>query len=814
MLDTLASDLRFAGRMLRKSPVFTIVAVVVVSLGTGAVTTIYSAMNAMLFRPLPGTAQPERLVEIERTLRDGSGSLSHSREEWTALREGARSFDDIAAWGKATFALASGGEGIAVNGSLVSANYFDVLGVRPALGRFFLAEEDATPLTHPVVVVSEAYWESRLGADSGAVGRTITVNGRPYTLVGVAPREFPGVITAIRVDAWAPLMMRGWIRPGSDGPGARGLRLFGRIREGTTPAAARQELASLVAARAAEEPASWGTRVFTGLRTYAMTGLPEDASRSLLGFSTLLLGAASLVLLIASVNVASMLSARAVARRREMAVRAALGAGRGRLVRQLLTESLLLFALGAGGGIVVAMWTTHALERIPIPSSVAVSLELSPDLRVLAFALVVALLTGTIFGVAPALRASRQDITSRLRDEGAGSGTRRRIASSALIVGQLAMSLVLLVGAGLFLRALDRGARIDPGFETTGVATVHLQPEAWGYDPARANEFFRSLRETLEGTPGVTAVSYANRLPLVLSSSGDEIRLEDAGTRAGGGAETLPIQLQIVDGSFFDVLRLPLVAGRALEVADDERAPRVAVVNETLANRIAPDGDAVGRTFRIHDERITVVGVARDAKYASLGETTPPFAYFPIAQRPEPQRALMVRAAGDPRAMAPVIRRAILAIDPMLPVPQMLSLEEATGIVLFPQRIAAIVTGVLGAVGLLLAAVGLYGVIAFSTSRRTREIGIRIALGARGADVLRMIVGEGMRLAAAGVLVGILLAAAATRLLASLLFDVSPLDPLTFAAMSGLFVVVALLASWLPARRAAAAEPMAALRSE
>jgi predicted permease len=497
-----------------------------------------------------------------------------------------------------------------------------------------------------------------------------------------------------------------------------------------------------------------------------------------------------------------------------MAVRAALGAGRGRLVRQLLTESLLLFALGAGGGVLVAMATTRALERIPVPSSVQVTLELSPDGRVILFALGVALLTGLIFGVSPALQGARTDITSRLRDGSAGSGTRRGLGASLLIVGQLAMSLVLLVGAGLFLRALERGADIDPGFDTSGVATAMLHAESWGYDAARSRELYRSVRETLEETPGVTAVAYANRLPLVLSSSGDEIRLDGAGTRPDGQPETLPIQLQIVEGSFFDVVRLPLLAGRPITDADDERAPRVVVVNETLARRIAPDGDALGRSFHLGNARVTVVGVARDAKYASLRETTPPFAYFPMAQRPEPQRALMVRTSGDPGAMASVIRRALHEFDPALPVPPMLTLDEATGIVLFPQRIAAIVTGTLGLVGLLLAAVGLYGVIAFSTTRRTREIGIRLALGARGADVLRMIVGEGMRLAGIGVAVGVLLAAAATRVMASLLFDVSPLDPLTFAAMSALFVLVALAATWLPARRAARAEPMSVLRSE
>ncbi|HKG91321.1 MAG TPA: ABC transporter permease [Gemmatimonadaceae bacterium] len=821
MLGTIASDLRFAGRMLRKSPVFTAVAVLTISLGSGAVTTIYSAMNALLFRPLPGTAEPARLVHVEPIAPDG-GTSAASHTQYRYLRDGTRTLDGLAAWGRISLAVAANGEGASVYGNMVSANYFAVLGVRPLLGRFFLPEEDRTPLTHPVVVVSEAFWRSHLGADSGAVGRTVLVNGRPYTLIGVAPSGFRGIYVPMVTDAWVPLMMQHQLRPGAGGSPAdlpAPLRLFARLKAGASEAAARRELEALGTAWAAEAGrAADYARSTLGVRVYRMTGLPDDANRALFGFAAVLFGAAALVLLIASVNVASMLSARAVARQREMAVRTALGAGRGRLVRQLLTEILLLFGMGAVGGVLLAMQATAALERLPLPSDPPVSLELSPDPRVLAFALLVSLLTGLLFGLAPALRGARTDVASLLRDGSAASGTRRRLAGNALIVGQLALSLVLLVAAGLLLRALGRGSRVDPGFDLSGVAVAPLNTESWGYDATRGREFYRALREQVAALPGVTAASYTMHLQLTMHHNGDEIQVDGAAAaHAPGGGDrpgVVPVWYAEVDADYFAAMRVPLLRGRDFAPTDDERAPGVAIVNETLARQLWPDGSALGRTFGFRGKRVTIIGIARDAKYHKLDEATPPFVYFPLAQLWEPKRTLLVRTSGDPRALGPAIQRAVHAIDPALPRPVVSTLREETSIVLLPQRVAAMVTGVLGGMGFLLAAVGLYGVIAYSVSRRMREIGIRVAIGARRSDVLGMVIGEGMRLAAVGVAIGVVLAAAAARLLASLLFDVSPLDAVTFSGVAVLFAAVALVASYLPARRAAAADPMAVIRAE
>ena len=803
--SALVADVRFAARMLRKSPVFTLVVVLVVSVGSGAVTTIFSAMNALVLRPLPGVGEPARLVGIEPTRPDGEVLQQGSYALYDYLRERSRTVDGVAAWGKVSLTISAGEEGAAVWGNLVSGNFFDVLRVRPALGRFFAADEAQTPLSSPVIVVSSAFWKSRLGADPSAVGRMILVNGRPFTLIGVAPAAFRGVYTGVRADAWVPLSMQPLLRPRDDLANSSWLWLFGRLRDGATIEPARQELATLASTRAADGGEPRGPRGNSSVRVVTLSGLPGGEGGPLLGFLAILLAAATAVLMIAGVNVAAMLSARSLVRRREFAVRAALGAGRLRLVRQLLTEILLLFFFGAIGGFVFALAATGALEQISFPASLPVLLEISPDMRVLAFTLALSLLTGLVFGLAPALQAARRDITSRLRDDARAGSTRRSFLNRAVIVGQLALSLLLLVAAALFMRALARGQHVDPGFDPEGVTTAAFETESLGYSESRSREFYATLRARLEAVPGVTHVSYTGRLPLTAGSSVDDI--ETNGT-------TLSIHNGKVDADYFPLLRIPVVQGRAFTTHDDQTSAPVAVVNETLARRVWPDGTAVGRSFRFNKRLVTVVGVARDAKYAALGESTPPFAYFPLAQFWQPSQALLVRGGVGLQSIAPAIQEAARSIDPTVPRPQVSTLREATAIVLLPQRVAAMITGTLGAVGLVLTAVGLYGIMAYAAGRRTREIGIRLALGARRRDVVGMMMQEGLRLAAFGIVAGLLLAALAAPLIQSFLFNVSPLDTAAYGSMALLFVAVALAASYLPARRAAASDPLAALRAE
>jgi putative ABC transport system permease protein len=796
------ADLRLAVRLLTRTPIFTAIVIAVVALGSGAVTTVFSAMNAILLRPIPGVEAQGSLVAVSPSRRDGSIGEQISYPRYAHLRDQGRSLDGVAAWGRVAMTIAGDGAASTVLGNLVSANYFDVLGVQPAAGRFFAASE-AQPPGAPVVVVSEAYWRDALGGDPRAIGRTMSVNGHPFTLIGVAPLAFRGVYTGLVVDAWAPLSAQPQLRPRSSLAGGTWLWSFGRLRAGVDREAAAGELSALTQAhrQALGEPSE--PDAFDRMQVAPLTGLP-GGTRGALAFMSVLLGAAALVLIIAGINVAAMLSARYAARARDLAVRTAMGAGRLRLIRHLLTEVALLFVLGALGGFAVASAATAGLERLPLPGSISVTLELSPDLRVLGVAVAVSLVAGLIFGLGPALQGARRDITDRLKAESAGGGTRRSRLGRVLITGQVALSLVLLVAAGLFARAVDRGARVDPGFDMDGVATAVFEPESWGYDDTRTTAFYQALRDRLAAEPGVRAVGYANRVPLMFGSSVDAIEINDARRDAHYVA---------VDAGYFDALRLPIRRGRAVVDGDRQGAPRVAVVNETLARLLEPAGDAVGRTFRFRDAAVTVVGIARDARYASLDETTPPLFYVPLAQERQPRRALFVKTAA-PAGVATAIAAAVRAIDPRLPPTRVAALRDETRLALFPQRAAAIVTGGLGATGLLLAMLGLYGTVSADATARRREIGVRLALGADRGAILRGVVSRGLWIAGPGVAVGLLLAAAAMPLLEPWLFGVDPRDGLTYAAIGALLVMQTLVASYVPARRAAALDPVRVLRAE
>ena len=807
VIRTFFIDLCFAGRMLRKSPVFTVVVVLVTSLGSGAVTTILSGMDALVVRPLPGVTEAAELVTFDRTGTDGTGRQQASYRYYEHVRSRAHALDGVGAWSKVSLTISSGVGGTSVFGNMVSGNFFEVLGVRPALGRFFAAHEDRTPLTDPVIVVSHGFWKTRLAADPGVIGHVLRVNGRPFTLIGVTPPDFRGVLPPIQTDAWIPLMMQPQLRPQHNLTDKSWLWLFGRLRDGAGTESVRRELIALTAEYAAVARERPGAEALTDVRVARLTALPEELRGVMLGFMGLLLGAAALVLLIAVVNVASMFSARSIARQREMAVRTALGAGRTRLLRQLMTEIVGFFLLGGLGGVVIAIIAAEALERITLPASVPVplTLQLSPDFRTMAIGLGIAVLTGLIFGVSPALRAASKDVASCLRVGAGRGGVRRTLLGRALIVGQLALALVLLVAAGLFLRALERGVRMDPGFDWNTVVAASFEPNAWGYDPVKAQAFYRNLRERIQPLSGVAAVSYTGNPPLSMRSSIADITVDGV---------SISIHTATADAAYFSALRLPLMHGRPFAPGDDERAPKVAIVNEVLARRLSGDGNAVGRTFRFREARITVVGVARNAAYAFLDEETPAFAYLPLAQWWEPNQTLLVRTTAESTGIARTIQEVIRTIDPALPRINVVPLRQANALVLLPQRVAGMVTGALGAVGLLLAAVGLYGQLAYSASQRTREIGIRLALGAQRGSVLGMMVRDGLGLAGLGLIVGLLLAAAVTPLMRRWLLNVSPFDGLAFGSMSLLFLSVALLAAYLPARRAAGADPLAVLRAD
>ena len=803
------ADVRLACRMLARAPLFTVVVVAALSLGIGAVTTIFSALNALVLRPLPATTDGTRLVQIDRRNPDFSEGVSASYRWYAYVREHARTLEDAAVWSRADLTISTGGEGVTASGNIVSGNYFRVLGVRPALGRFFLPDEDAAPLAHRVIVLSHAFWTTRLGGNPAAIGTTIRVNGQPYRIVGVAPEGFHGVFTPLECEAWVPMAVQPHVRPGRDLTDANWLWMFARLRDGVAPERARSDL-SLLAAHFVAETGHWAQ--YNAVRLTPLTGLPDDARKALLGFGAVLLGAAVLVLVIAAANVSSLLAARAIARRREMGVRTALGASRWRLVRQLLTETLALFLLGALGGTAVAAASTAALERLPLPSDAALLLELSPDVRVLVFSLLVSLAAGVIFGIGPALGGAGRDPIALLRASSAGAG-RRTFATSSLVVAQMAASLVLLAAAALFVRALAAGASIDPGFDRSRVVVAAFNTQAYGYDEGRGRAFFASMRRRLEATPGIESVTYSNMVPLTMSDSGGTATVAGSGA-SGGEGRRMRVQASVVDTRYFETLRIPILAGRAFAATDTPESARVAIVNETFARRAWTDGEALGRTFEYGGQRVAIVGIARDARYAYVDEPPTPYVYRPVAQQWSNSQTLFVRAQGDGVPLSAAVGAAVAGIDPQLPRPAVSTLAHETEVAVLPQRVAAMVTGVLGVAGLLLASLGLYGLIAYAVHLRSREIGVRMALGARGSDVVRLMLSGGFRLAVAGVAVGLVGAALASRVIAAYLLNVSPFDPRAFAGASALFLAVVLLASWLPARRAASTDPLVVLRSE
>jgi putative ABC transport system permease protein len=815
MLTALWQDLRFALRMVRKSPVMTAIAVAIIALGTGSVSTIFSVANAIVLRAIPGVVDIDRLAVIQRTQRDG-GSLSASYPYYEHLAANSRRMNGIAAWSMLPLTMSGGTEPISALGNIVSGNYFDVIGVKPMLGRFFTDEETRVRGTYPVVVVSYGYWQQHLGADSSVVGKSVIVNGSKFTVVGVTPQGFAGIFAVLRTDAWVPLMMQRELRQRGDltSETSAWLEMFGRLAPGTSRDEAQAELAALTN-QYATRPTSAEVphmKSFVDAHLYDATGLPADASGAIVGFFALLLALSALVLLIASVNVASMLLARAVARRGEISVRLALGAGPGRLVRQLLTESSILFLLGGAGGVVLAIGGTGLLERVHLPVDVPLALDIRPDSRVLAFTLAIAFVTGIVSGLAPALQASRLDLAIGLRGDTAGGGVARSRLRNALMIGQIALSLVLLSASGLFLRALERGTRIDPGFDATNVATAEIDVGRAGYDSVRAREFYRTLKARLSSLPGVTGVAYGRTLPLTMNISGTEVSMSGYAPPRRAAGDPFDVNFNIVDDGYFSVLRTPILRGRGFTTADGPSAPPVLVVNESFA-KLLPSVEILGRTVKYNDLDARIVGVVRDSRAARLNAPPGAFIFAPATQQARTATNLLVRTSGDPAAIMPAIRDAVRAADPNLPAPTLTTLSQATSVALLPQRVAVAVTGVLGVAGLLLAAIGLYGVLSFAVAQRTRELGVRIALGATSSDVLRLIVGQGMRLAGMGMAIGVVLALVGARLLSPFLFGVSPADPITFLAIGVVLTSAVLLASYLPARRASKADPVVSLRA-
>jgi len=822
-VDTLLQDLRYAARALLKSPGFTVVAVLTLGLGIGANTAVFTLVNAALFRAPPGD-RPHELVWLAATRdfpeqpgRPRSYQRRFSLPEYRDYAAGATAFTGLSAYQDVALALGSGGEPERINGMLVSGNYFQVLGLVPAAGRFFAPEEDRDPGAHPVVVLSHGLWGRRFGSDPAIVGTDITINGRRFTVAGVAPAGFVGIQLGEPAELFMPLAMVRVAMPRSaellDQRYAGWLQIVGRLKPGVTAAAAGADVATLAARLAQAYPDA--LRATSAEVAPLSGGLDPSNRQQALPIMLLLMAVPMVVLLIACANVANLLLARATGRRREIGIRLALGATRWRLLRQLLTESVVLALCAGGAGMLLSFWLNDVLLAVShAPAEIALALK--PDIRVLAFTIAIAVITGVLFGLAPALGATRPDVVPALKEEGIALGrrVRRSRLTGAFVVAQVALSLILLVTAGLFLRSLDKALDVNPGFDPVNRISLSFDLGIQGYNDRQRGTFYTRLLERVRALPGVEAASLGSPLPLSGRIVGTAVSLEGVDQDAGA----VPANLGSISPEYFATLGVPLVRGRDFAATDGTGAPLVVIVNETLARRLWPDQDPVGRRLRLYgrEEPLReVIGVAKDGKYDELTERPRSFVYFPERQHSDVSDiSLVVKTTGDPRPLAGALTTAVHELDATLPIFRLETLEQALLNRLDKERGASSLLGVFGTLALLLAALGLYGVMAYAVSQRTREIGIRVALGAGQAHVLRQFVGEGVRLAVVGVVIGLALSVALTRVIAQFLYGVTATDAATFAAGAVVLCVVAVAASWLPARRAARVDPMVALRAE
>jgi predicted permease len=818
--DEMIQDIRYGVRMLLKSKSFTAVALLSLALGIGVNTAIFSVINTVLFKPLPVKAPGELTYLFNAEPGSFIGYTQLSFPDLEDLRRESKSFTDILGYFPSPLALDHDGQSEIVQASFVTGNYFKTLGVAPLRGRAFGSEEESPASPSLVAVLSHEAWQRRFGADPEIVGKTILANGNRLTVIGVAPSGFRGLFRGIPEEIWAPLNAYPALRPNDRAMltdrQTRQMFSLGRLKPGVTLAQAQSEVGPL--ARRLEEayPKTNKGRKVSLLPASQIKILP-GVDKILYGGSAVLIAVAGIVLLIACANVASLMLARVAARRKELAVRAALGASRVRLIRQLLTESLLLAVAGGGLSVLMASATNSALNSFrPTIFNTKPSFGFSLDFRVLGFAMIVTLLTAVLAGLVPALKASRRNPALTLNEESGtvSEGRSKRRMLNGLVVAQVALSLALVVCAGLTAQSLRNVYRIDPGFDRDQIVTASFLPSLRGYDDARIKTFKRALMERVRALPGISSAGIASIVPLTL----DDYTLhcapqESASTPAEEWPET---QLDFIDPGYLATLHIPILRGRNFTEHEYQTAAPVAVVNQTLANRFWPGQDPVGRRIRFAQDKndYEVVGVARDGKYVTLGEAPQPLVYRILPEGADGDVNLLARVTGDKSAALGAIRDLARQLDETMPVIQLGTLEQRFGPALLIPQSAAVLFGLFGLLGLILALAGLYGVIAFSVSQRSHEIGIRMALGAGRRDILRLVIRQGLALTLTGGAIGLTLAFALTRTLATILYGVSVTDALTFMAATLLFTVVALLACYLPARKATRVDPLVALRHQ
>lgn len=823
-MDNIWQDLRAAMRRTTKSPAFTALAVIALALGMGANTAIFSLINGALLRPLPGVQDPEQLVTLERT-QNGKIQYSFGYPDYLDYRDHNKSLVGLAAHCGTPLSLTSG-VAERLRGDLVSGNYFSVLGVKPTLGRLIDPDDNTIPGGHPVAVVSYGLWVRAFGADPQVVGRSIKLNGYDFTIIGVAERVFTGTQTGSSFDVWIPLMMqveamprtlgRNWFNDRSAG----WLGLFGRLSSRGSVEQAQAEFTTIAGGLEQSYP---DTNSGRGVSVLAGLGLDSDDRYSLRNFLGLLLAVVALLLMIACSNVANLLLLRATSRRREIALKMALGATRGRIVSQLLIEGLLLSTLAGALGLLLAPWTAQLIVAFQQPAYGLRGVDAGLDPRVFAFTAILSVLTAVAFGIAPALQASKTDLVTALKDGAFSSGYRRSRLQSSLVVAQIALSLVLLIGAGLAVRTMREALTMDRGFDSDNMALMSMDLTIRGYNESQGRAFYEELLKRVDAVPGVISSSLAKTVPpndwsdrLSVFLPGDEPPSEVLRARDDLG---LRVDANRIAPAYFRTLGIPILEGREFTVDDRVGTPPVAIVNEKLAKQLWPGESAIGKLLSVPFWReprppVQIIGVARNTKHRSLLADTPMLVYLPELQVYDGRATLVARTSVDPASLIPAIRDEVAALDKDISLFAVKTMSEQIDSTLWQQRTAAGLIGIFGVLALALAAIGIYGVIAHWVVQRTREIGIRMALGASAADVVRMILRQGLVLALTGVAVGLAGAFALTRLMSSLLYGVSATDPMTFALSSLVLVGVALGAGFVPARRATKVDPVIALRCE
>lgn len=815
-MTSLMADLKFALRMIRRSPGFTAVAVLSLALGIGPNTAIFSVVNSALLQDW-GVPEPEGVVDMYSLTSEGRHYYTYYRV-YELIRDGAGdAFTGVAATALKGFNVEVDGEAELVLSEMVTGNYFDVLGVRAARGRTFLPEEDATPGTHPVVVVSDAYWREHLGADPGAVGGAIRVNGRPYTVVGIAPASFKGrTLPGVGTDLWVPVQTYPHLSPGQMS-GTGDMFFIGRLRPGVSTAQARAVLDAVARSYNEERPDS-RNKLAIGAANLAEIRFHPDMDGVIGGMALLLLGAVGLVLLVACVNLAGFLLARATDRRKEMAVRISMGAGRGAILRQLLVESALLAGLGGALGLALGVAASRLLAGIEAPVDIPIRLDVALDGSVLLFTAAVSVLAAGIFGLTPALEATRAPVAATLRDEsGAAGGRSKGRARGVLVAAQMALSTVLIFGSALFLRSLQEATRLDVGFDTGAAAVVTVEPWASAMTPEEQSAFARELTRTVGTLPGVDRWGVTTRLPLDLGNTVTSFDIP--GLEPPPDQDRHSIQLSAVSSGYLDAMGIPILEGRGFTDTDQEADAdaQAAILSRAAAERWWPGESALGRVMYRGgdtDRPVTVVGVADDAKIWSLTEAPRPYLYLPLSESEFGRFNVVARGALPPGELAQRIRDEARRLRSDILVSEVGTMNDHLAYIYFLPRMAAVLISLVGALALLLACVGLYGMVSYAVARRTREVGIRMALGADGGTVVAMVVRGGLAVVAVGGLVGMAGSVGVGAALERFLIGVDGLDGAALLVAPAALVALAALAAWLPARRVSRVDPVRALRSE